>query len=241
MENGARWTASERAAVTDWNSKSGKYSLLFDHAYQRMAEQRFDLGRSYTSLTIKFDMYIPDGNESYGGLTYDRYNTDGSSSNNKFLRIWDSNPYSGNPEKIGASTSPSAANGIAQHYTEWNSGDGMNWQGQDTAKQGVITVQDKGQWVNFEAYYKHATASNDDGVVKFYKNGELLYERNTVNNYHAGGDHAWSQGYLLGARNGATPEGYSLYLLIDNVEIWAGESLKISPPSPPQSLSTVLK
>lgn len=236
-DNNFTWSNPTKTSVTTSNSKNGSHALLFDFGYKETAEQRFVLGKSYKSISIEYDLYIPDGKEPYGGIIYDQYNADGGPTNDKFLRLWDKNDYSGNPEKIGSSTSGDTNTGLANHYTEWNSGDGMNWQGHDTQKTGFITTADRGQWIHIKSYFKHATENNNDGVVKMYKNGELIYQRSTVNNYHPSGDHAWFQGYLLGSRSGTSPAGKRLYLLIDNFEIWDGES---STPKPPSDVSVTL-
>ena len=236
-ENGFIWKTPKNTSVSSWNSKSGTQSLLFSFGYRDRAEQRFQLGAGYDELTLEWDQYFPDGTESYGGLPLDNYNSDGSSANDKFLRLWGTDY--GSPEKVGSSTSPANSGSLRQQYAEWNAQPrGMGWQGFDTVADNFLSTTDRGSWVKFKTYYKHASAANNDGVVRFYKNDVLLYERTTVDNYDASGTHVWTEGYLLGARNGLLPAGEErMYLFIDNLKIWAGEGPSVSLPSSPSAFS----
>ena len=221
-ENGFIWGTPKSTSASTFNPKSGSHSLLFDFGFQAAAEQRFQLGAGYSELTLEWDQYFPDGTEGYGGLIYDNYNSDGSSSNDKFLRLWGTDYAS--PEKVGASTTIGDG-AFRRQYAEWNDGGGMGWQGFDTTTDAFLSTAERGTWVKFKTYYKMASAANNDGVVRFYKNDVLLYERTTVDNYSAGSSHVWTDGYLLGSRNGGLPDGPDrMYILIDNFKVWDGEA-----------------
>jgi len=86
-----------------------------------------------------------------------------------------------------------------------------------------INAADRGTWMKVKTYHKSATAANNDGVVKLYKNDVLLYSRTTVDNYDATGDHAFSNGYLLGSKSGAMSPGDRMYMFIADYTIWGGE------------------
>ena len=222
--NGFNWLVGTETTVSTLNPYSGTHSLMFDFQYLQMAEQRFNLGSLYNELTLQYMLYIPDGTETWGGIVYDHYNSDGGSQNNKFMRLWDTNTESGNLEKLGFSFGDSPSTGISSLYGEWNTGSGMNWQGNDTQEDNFITSSDLGNWIKIKVYVKHATSSNNDGVIRVYKDDVMVMERTTVNNYHASGDHAWMYGYLLGSQAGVLPQaGDHLYMFIDSIAIWNGE------------------
>ena len=226
-ENGFIWGAPSNTSVSTLNPLSGTYSLLFDFQYTVAGEQRFDMGSLYNELTFEYEIYIPDGTESWGGLIYDHYNSEGGASdNNKWHRLWDTNTESGNDEKVGASTRASDTTGLSKLSAEWDDDTtGVTGQTPPSAYQDFITAADRGTWIKLKFYYKSATVANNDGVLKFYKDDVLIMSKTDVNNYHAGYDHAWQYGYLLGSQGGKLPmAGDHLYLFIDNFSLWSGEA-----------------
>ena len=223
-QNGFIWLAPTNTSVVTTNPLSGSYSLMFDFAYLQTAEQRFNMGNLYSEITMLFDIYIPDGSEVWGGLIYEHYNSQGGASdNNKWWRLWDTNPESGNPEKVGGSTRAADVTGISKLEAEWNKGDGSGMTGRDSSDN-FINASDRGNWFNFKVYHKAATVADNDGIFKVYKNDNLIINRTDVDNYDAAGDHAWQFGYLLGSMGGALPDGPDhMYLFIDNFKLYSGE------------------
>jgi len=221
--NGFAWGGSDNVVVSTDNPRTGSHSLKFTHGTGSKAEQRFYMGALRSDITQEFYLYIPDGTETWGGITYEHYNEDGGGDNNKFMRLWDSSGYA-SAEKVGSSMGTSTETGLSSNYAEWDSGTGVTWQGFDTAEQNFINAADRGTWIKIKTYHKSATVANNDGIVKFYKNDVLLYSRTTVDNYHASGDHAWSDGYLLGSASGHFPAGELMHLFIDGYKLWEGEA-----------------
>jgi hypothetical protein len=176
-------------------------------------ELRFDLGALYTELTVMFDMYIPDGGESWGGAAYAHRND--SPGNNKLIRLWGVD-YA-DDEKVGASLFHNA--GYSNVNAEWSeAGAGIGVNGQASAA--FIEAGDLGTWINVKVYVKAPTASTD-GVLRIYKNGTLLIERTAMDNYAVGEAHAYRYGYLMGWANSGFAA--TTHVVLDNVVISEGE------------------
>jgi len=240
-ENGFTWTGGFRLSPSTENPRSGTHSLKA--RYQSIddpangntpsswLERSFDLGAFYTSLVIEFDLYIPDGNEPWGGPRYVHRDSE-LSDNNKLFRLWsndsDGNGYVDSQSKLGASTNLGAISGDSQVYLEGkpNSTDGTIREG-FTQKSGAfnafITDADRGQWMSLKFDMKMPTQfftdkTQSDGHYKMTKNGSTILEIQ-LNNFRTdtvSNSNAWKVGYLLGwANSGFVTE---TLLFVDNVK-----------------------
>jgi hypothetical protein len=215
-EGGVSWLTGTAVNVTV-NSGRGNPGYAAQYEYSTSAgtnaEIRFDLGALYTELTIKFDLYIPNGGEAWGGAAYSH----SQGTNRKLFRLWPAtyDDY----EKVGASLweDPNSDN-WSELLLDWNTGSGIG--PKPPHGYAFITSADLGTWVAVKIYVKAATVSTN-GSLRVYKNGTLWCDAsNAVNNYRSGEAHAFRYGYLLGSANGGYPA--TTRLQIDNVEIYDG-------------------
>lgn len=221
-ENGVSWTGFDG----DVTVQAGRGVDLTHSAQFRFlgtapggdasAERRFDLGAIYSELTITFDFYIPDGNESWGGAAYAHRNE--SPNNNKFFRLWPID-YSDHT-KVGASFwRNGTAPGISTTRSEWS----INYGGigeKGAARAAFINESDLGTWIPVKIYCKAPTASQDGTMIIYKNNAPIISNINTMNSYHPEYPIGWRYGYLLGWANSGFDA--TTYLQIDNVRFYVG-------------------
>jgi hypothetical protein len=227
-ENGISWTAGRAVEISsNVASGAGSHSLRY-FLSQGFAEQRFHLGSIKPTLTIEFDLYVPNG--------YSHAST--SPNNNKFFRIWDNNDYSKNAAKVGASLYPSSESStISKVFFEYwhpTKQDGIT-KNHGNPSYDLIKTVDLGKWMTVRIYCQPESSPDAyDGILRMWKNGEMVLNYTNVKNNYPGYDKGWSNGYLLGHPNAKV--GADLY--IDNVKFWQGapSDENVSPPMPPSSL-----
>jgi hypothetical protein len=233
-ENGVAWEGGAFTSVSTQNSNGGTRSLRF--AFQgsgaggeATAEQRFSFTTPLLELAIEFDLYYPDGGESYGGAAY--VIREASGNNNKFMRLWRGNKSDGNDGysshyfKTGAENRPGGGGGIANIYPSYgvNGGGigprGSTGTGPTFTTNSFVASGDLGAWHHILFYSKCGTVS-DGGVIEIWKNGVLIGTVEDIDIYPSGGSsqNGVDFGYLLGyANSGFTSQ---TLLFIDNVKIY---------------------
>lgn len=233
-ENGISWATAGSVAVSTQNANGGTHSAKFTMAAGSTsgAELRFDLGKTYTEWQCTFDLYIPNGAESYGGAAY----THGTSNpaNNKFFRLWRGDKSDGNDGyssvywRIGASTERgSTSGGMSQSDLQAEYGqngsvgpNGSNGTGPDAGSSAnFIALADRGTWMSIDIYCKCATVANNNGVIRIKKNGATLINSTNLQFYPDSGNNGADFGYLLGFAN----SGFAAdtFLFVDNVNMYA--------------------
>jgi hypothetical protein len=229
-QNGISWAGSARTAVSSQNANGGVYSLKFTFDANSDAEQRFDLGSARSELLITFDLYIPNGTESYGGTAYSIPNV--SPNNNKVLRLWRGDKSDGNDGysqfwvKAGASTTRNTSGSdiarLIQEYGKSGGGVGEFGSGAQADAQSYdhfITTADRGTWMAVQIHAKAATAAGNNGVIETWKNGITIASANTLDIYPgSAAQNGFDFGYLLGFANSGFAA--TTYLFIDNVKIY---------------------
>lgn len=214
---GVKWASATNTAVSTQNPAPGKsHSLMFTWAGnpspgQSIAEQRFDLVNPYTELQFDYDIYFCDGTEGFGSAAYTVRNN-GTSTNNKFLRLWRGNRSDGNDgygdfyTKFGGSLDRSTS--PARYYNEYgkDSGGVGEWganTGSEPDARGIdplISSADLGKWTHITVYVKSATSANNDGVLTLSKNGVVVATCTTLPQWPSGGSaqNGIDMGYLMG-------------------------------------------
>ena len=180
----------------DWKAKNGDISMRFRYpANEAMAEQRFNIGASYSDIWIRYWLRVP-VNFYYP-----------SGTNNKFFSVW-TNTYEG----IGATTTwemrPTGGGGC-NIYFKYSQNGGIV--GGDLQQQNFISVpNDRGRWMQIVLRVKLASSpSSHDGIIQTYRrwDGEAefvkLHELLTANNYPSAPPIGLSHGYIMGWANAA--------------------------------------
>lgn len=234
-ENNVQWTSVTNTSVQSARGNPG-FSLQFtftgtpdaSNPTNSIAEQRFNLGALYTELTTAFDLYIPAGNESFGGAAYTHRTAASGGSNNKFYRVWPGTGLEPSPNdtynadgKLGLSLLPDGA--YSKLYCDWDSADDALGQTQrGTPALGFINAGDLGTWLAVKVYFYHAQNSSERSVIRVWKNNALVIEETNINNYRSNQVGGWGgrYGYFLGAAN--TGFLNTTYLQVDNVRWYAG-------------------
>lgn len=231
-ENGFQWTQHFMASVfpsTD-NPKNGTHSLKVVYpASDDWTEQGFSLGGMYTRVVLQYDLYIPDGTESWGGAAWNNVE-ESSGNNNKIIRF---HPIGSAPEPMGASYWPSTladpANPVGDSDMRllW-SNIGTNTISYKSAYKRYVSDAERGVWTHWKWDVKFpsrqfATDAESDGWLKLYKNGALFLE-SSMNNYESdviGEDnyfnHGIGEGYLFGWLNNPFQE--TTITFIDNFRV----------------------
>ena len=189
-ENGVTWDVSSPKCTVVSNRGNGNSNCVrFSYFYggsghpdnNSSPELSFDLGGLYDELTWEWDMYIPAGGEEDGNIQYDQYNADGSSSNNKLLRVWDVSD--NDDDELGFSTNGSTEGGLTRGFFEWDDGSGMGNKrdpypnGDKVYGDPLFTAADRGTWVTVKVYLKKSQLPDgSDGEAKIYRNGQLIKE-----------------------------------------------------------------
>ena len=229
QENGFiwRWHDTRYVHVSDDNAYSGSKSVKFifngtwpDNANRTELYFNFGPDNETPVIYIKFRLYIPNGNESYGGAAYTR--PPGVHVNHKLLRFYsfvDGVSYYGQGEGMGSSTRPrqstvSPDTNVSFDYAiEDNSIIAYeNYAGQ------ILSEADRGKWIDLQFAYKLSSALGAaDGWAKWYKNGVKMAEHTGISNWHEDRIHRWTSGYMFGAAN----DGYieQTIFFVDNFAI----------------------
>lgn len=222
------WKGGVRTKVTSEKAKSGKYSLRFHYpaaedGKDSFSEQRFVIPNGASVLTISYDLYVPDN-------FYHRDQT--SSENNKFLFLW-SGTYGtvASHQSVGFEYWPAFLAGgsrddsVLSHHL---GPDQTDWGHKTPTRVPVLSVADRGQWVNFSVYVKLSSETGKDGRIIVKKNGNTLFDVQNLANYSQSGNYL-DQGYLLGWSNSGFAE--DTYFYVDNFRITVGRSAAL--PNPP--------
>lgn len=210
----------------DFKCYDGTYCLRFRYAPgNNMSEQRFDLGRAYPDLWVRYWIRVPT-NFYHGGQ------------NNKFAAFWTS-VYDG-PGDITWQTRP-AGGGSAKLVVQ----DGGTQQVEVDAGANFIRVpDDRGRWMQVVIRMIPATASGaNNGTIQFYRRWSneasftLLYSKTNARFYEGG--QGVRAGYLMGWAN--DPYTQETEWLLDQFTV-APDSLlnnastaEPSDPSPPSA------
>jgi hypothetical protein len=223
----AKWTNQVKVAVTSSAARSGARSAEFlfvgktDLAADAWAELRFDLGQTYPSLWIQFEMFVPANYE---------HRTPVGADNNKLLRLWHTD-YGVDKEKVGFSTWKNGDK--SKLAADWDSGGGIGPKPQ--VSQDFIAPSDKGTWLLIKVFAQAAPSSTANGTLKVWKNGTLVIDdTNLMKNFVSTEKHAYRYGYILGwANSGYTSD---TRFLVDDVIIATTEAdLNAALASPPQA------
>lgn len=228
-ENGVSWSGSAKTKVTNLMNNTGSYSLLFPYpgdgvgnpeSPDSWAEQRFDLGKGYTELWYKFNVFFPSNytHRQSSGSSNDKFlimwnKTGGSSSGNSRLYI-DFESWGTTDSSWGSTGSSYAAlhlkyNGV--DYGHDHPQDNLYGQTPDPASI-FRAPDDAGKWHEFIIHIKLASsATAKDGVAEIWKNGVKEMEYLHLPIYDTQANYI-DQGYLLGWSNSGFNQQTNIYV-----------------------------
>jgi hypothetical protein len=200
--NGRRDEAGPEGA--DWTAHEGKHALRFRYpAGEAWTEQRFDLGRAYPEVWIRYWLRVPK-NFVHGS---------GDPSNHKFFALW--------------------MDGYSQHgkgptivWNFWRQPDGNSRFSfslsnvpepkghHGLADDFIVSPRDQGRWMQIVLYAKRSSSPEaNDGAARIWRRwqGEDAFTlvSETVGrafNPPSDGPQGWAAGYILGWANAAYAE-----------------------------------
>jgi hypothetical protein len=195
----------------DWTARDGKHSLRFLYRSEsanvskddkKWSEQRFDLGKAYRDVWIRYWLRVP---------TNFKHGTS-DPSNHKLFAIWmDDYSSKGNgPTVIWEFWRRSNPDGsrLAVH---WSEGGYTTANSHKQHTDFIYQDNDRGRWMEVILHVKAATnASSNDGVIEFWRrweNESQFTKFHEVYNANiappSGGPDGWKAGYLMGWANAA--------------------------------------
>ena len=212
--NGWSWSGAYVDVVNGF-SKDGNvgHSARFtfagspDLSQDAWSELRFKIGTpDLREVWATFWVYYPNGTESpFRGPKFVHRNA--TPTNNKFFKLFES-------------YDPGYAMSSTSTWTETSNGDGVlvpNWRDASGTTQHHWEVKVpwegdsyRGRWIKLEIYTRQASARGvADGAMRYYRNGQLLFDINNIDSYQSSGSNVWKAGYLFGwANSGFTDTTY---------------------------------
>lgn len=215
--NGFRWTDAAAVSVSNERAFSGQYALRFEYGaalptQDGMSEQRFDMGRYLSDVTVEYMLYVP---------TNFKHRRDDGVTNNKFIMLWRDkySDVSGGTWRLGweylrASDSTSLGRFMSSRWdvnmlTDW--GDwgtpAPNLNPNFIGSKGPIVI---GQWNRIKLHARAASSRTaSDGVLEFWVNNVLILAiRNAKfhNAFSTPADAVLRNGYLMGWANSGFAE-----------------------------------
>jgi len=191
----------------DWRAKTGKHCLRFSYPPNKpWAEQRFDLGKPYRELWIRYWLRVP------VNYTHELPRP-GRPSNGKLLALW----MDGYSQK---------GDGPTVLWNSWRSGEGStnvticHGAGEGTMfghkqhKLFISVPRDRGRWMQVVYHVKAATdRKSNDGWFRMWRRWEdepTFTKYTDLRNANAGpppgGPEGWQRGYIMGYMNAAFKE-----------------------------------
>ncbi len=224
--NGVSYGTGVNASVTSANKLNGNYSLSFLYkgkppGQDSFAEQRLSYPQT-GELWTQFDLYIP--------ANY--YHRSDGASNNKFLAVY-RNQYQFPGFQVNWSLNPNGQGGsnIILHRYRSGSEQGII---APTIGKNFLTTADRGKWINIVARVKApSSASATDGIMQMWKNGVLVTNETSLDNYGGDSKNYMDELYLLGWSNSGFTEETIFYM--DNLLI---NNEAFNRPNPPTGLRT---
>ncbi|GGX56966.1 hypothetical protein GCM10007392_25560 [Saccharospirillum salsuginis] len=225
-EPGVQYGSSIYTSVTNERARTGQFALRFTFkggatGEDAWSEQRLSFP-DRTELWIAYDLYVP--------LNY-AHRTESGASNNKFLAIYRA-PYTDPGFHLNWSVNPDGDGGSNLFLHRYRNGTEQAARPPaDDLGVGVLTADDRGQWVRIEAFIRvPSSADSNDGVMRMWKNGTLVTDETALNNYGGDDENYFNELYLLGWSNSGFDEDTVLY--IDNLSL---SEQSLAAPKPPRN------
>lgn len=238
--NGFTWGKNPEAvtvssAIARTGSKSLRFQYLGSATDDAWSELRFDLGKAYSEVTIKWYLYFPNGTEGIGPRYVHRNMTPG---NNKLVRLWGNNPRTDSTGAIlggGASLFNLSATGDSKIGLEyWSTYVGQVTKEMDTyfGSKTAITDAERGRWIEFVYHAKAAASrSNPNGIIEIWCDGKQLFNATNLDIYPGDGYlNAFTAGYVLGWANTGFTTTTNIY--VDDFEVIEGPPTTVKPLAP---------
>ncbi|MFY3773156.1 heparin lyase I family protein [Marinobacter salsuginis] len=223
-ENGVYYGGSTGASVSAVNKLNGSYSLRFLFRAKPLGEDSFAEQRMIypqtNELWLKFDLYIP---SNY-------YHRNDSPSNNKFLAIYKKDyRYPGFQVNWSLTANGQGGSNIALH--RYRNGGEQRILDPEIGRN-FLTSSDRGKWINIIARVKApSSATASDGIMQMWKNGDLVTNETSLDNYGGTNENYMDELYLLGWSNSGFTEETIFYL--DNLSI---DNEPFNRPNPPSGV-----
>jgi hypothetical protein len=219
-ESGSTWgkpqtMGSDSVSISDSIAHSGSKSLRFHYSgvsdgSDNWVEQRFHFAAQHKHVFMRFYIYFPDGNETWGENKY--YHRDSSGTdNNKFWRMW-ALDYKAGSVHTGYMFYP-LDGGVSKikekHYSE---GTESEYSTHDAGW--YINDDALGRWICFEFETKLNTPGELDGITRMWVDNILIHEK-TDCNYSSLGETSTNfiqNGYLMGWSNSGFTTDTNIYI-----------------------------
>lgn len=214
---------SVRAKVLPDKPKAGQYSLRMRlqggaDGQDSWAEQRIHLNGQYTSVWIKYDIFLPSNythRSQSGGV------------NNKFIGIYRA-PYAPETFHNNFSLSPNGSGGSNLQIHRFRNGAEQPILRPSLGRD-FITATDLGKWSQILIHVQVPSNSGaSDGVMQMWKNGVLVADYKNLDNYGGNGVNFIDEIYLVGWANSGFAQDTDYYF--DNLVI-SDTPIVFSPPA----------
>ncbi len=214
--------------VTNAVAHTGTQSLRFRYNGGANAEQRFS-HPAETHYWVQFYIYYPDGKNGLGASFWQPTAAQhgGSNTNNKFWTVWPENYNEGvpggkpsvmfqtwsSPSVPGGTRIDSARTDPSSNHMDYGP---PNLPTQLNANPFINVTNDKdlGKWTQVRIEIKVADMWQNNGIVRLWKNGKLLFQSTTDPLYDAfNSSHNYLRlGYLLGWANDQYANNTNIYV-----------------------------
>lgn len=225
-DNGVSYGSSVYTTVSNERARTGQFALRFEFeggatGEDAWAEQRLSFP-DQTELWVAYDLFVPDNYH---------HRTESGASNNKFLAIYRA-PYTDPGFHLNWSVNPDGNGGSNLALHRYRNGiEQSSRPPTDDLGVGVITAEDRGQWIHIEAFIRvPSSADSEDGVMRMWKDGTLVTDETALNNYGGDDENYFNELYLLGWSNSGFDEDTIVY--IDNLTL---SERSLAAPKPPRN------
>lgn len=226
--NGFSWGSASWVSVSNEKAFSGQYALRFEYGAAAagedgMSEQRFDMGRYLSDVTIEYMLFVPSNF---------KHRRDDGVTNNKFLMLWRdkygslSGTWQIGWEYLRTDDFTSRARFMSSRWDCDYVTDGCDWPTPNPIEGysliGGTTGLKIGQWNKVKFRAKAATSRTaSDGVATLWVNDQVIftYSLGRFHNFNpAISDAVLRNGYLMGWANSGFTEKTVFY--VDDVKFY---------------------
>ena len=221
---GFSWGATTNVVILTDNPHSGTYSARFRYVGKTnpgfaFAELRFTMS-PLQEVWFEYYIYIPDGNEAYGGAAYAHRTPISGSSNNKFWKV---------AELHSGAAVTALLEGYPSTTEDWITRPRPMWgcplDGQASSERGMthsdatVDATDLGAWHLFQFHIKVSDVGQANGAWQFKKDGGYVVNETALENDPTQTANAFYKvGYLMGWSDSGFDE--TTYIFIDDIKFY---------------------